>query len=166
MQDKNIKNPIELKKGETLDVSKASPNNPIWVKARLAKGKNEFKNAGNGNFIPLKECRPSGDGISYDGYPVQWTGDSFIEEATEEKDFIFMVSNAEGRAKVMFVDNNTDGISRIELDSDSKPAIYTINGTNLTISLSSDFALFTVLPTNMAAGFSILKDINSSFLSL
>lgn len=126
-----IDNPIELKKGETLDVSKASPNNPIWVKARLAKGKNAFKNAGNGNFIPLQECRPSGDGISYDGYPVQWTGDSFIEDATEEKDFIFMVSFAEGRAKVMFVDNNTDGISRIELDSDSKPAIYTINGTKI-----------------------------------
>lgn len=126
-----IDNPIELKKGETLDVSKASPNNPIWVKARLAKGKNEFKNAGNGNIIPLKACRPSGDGISYDGYPVQWTGDSFIEDATEEKDFIFMVSSAEGRAKVMFVDGNTDGISRIELDSDSKPAIYTINGTKI-----------------------------------
>lgn len=126
-----IDNPIELKKGETLDVSKASPNNPIWVKARLAKGKNAFKNAGNGNIIPLKACRPSGDGISYDGYPVQWTGDSFIEDATEEKDFIFMVSSAEGRAKVMFVDDNTDGISRIELDSDSKPAIYTINGTKI-----------------------------------
>lgn len=127
-----IDNPIELKKGETLDVSKASPNNPIWVKARLAKGKNEFKNAGNGNIIPLEACRPSGDGISYDGYPVQWTGDSFIEDATEEKDFIFMVSSAQGRAKVMFVDdNNTDGISRIELDSDSKPAIYTINGTKI-----------------------------------
>lgn len=126
-----IDNPIELKKGETLDVSKASPNNPIWVKARLAKGKNEFKNAGNGYFTPLKECRLSGDGISYDGSVVQWTGDSFIEDATEEKDFIFKVSNAEGRAKVMFVDNNTDGISRIELDSDSKPAIYTINGTKI-----------------------------------
>lgn len=127
-----IDNPIELKKGETLDVSKASLNNPIWVKARLAKGKNEFKNAGNGYFTPLKECRLSGDGISYDGSVVQWTGDSFIEDATEEKDFIFMVSSAEGRAKVMFVDdNNTDGISRIELDSDSKPAIYTINGTKI-----------------------------------
>ena len=126
-----IDNPIELKKGETLDVSKASLNNPIWVKARLAKGKNEFKNAGNGYFTPLKECRLSGDGISYDGSVVQWTGDSFIEDATEEKDFIFKVSNAEGRAKVMFVDNNTDGISRIELDSDSKPAIYTINGTKI-----------------------------------
>ena len=126
-----IDNPIELKKGETLDVSKASPNNPIWVKARLTKGKNEFKKAGNGYFTPLKECRLSGDGISYDGSVVQWTGDSFIEDATEEKDFIFKVSNAEGRAKVMFVDNNTDGISRIELDSDSKPAIYTINGTKI-----------------------------------
>ena len=126
-----IDNPIELKKGETLDVSKASLNNPIWVKAKLTKGKNEFKNAGKGNFEPEKECRLSGDGISYDGNAVQWTDDSFIEEATEEKDFIFMVSNAEGRAKVMFVDNNTDGISRIELDSDSKPAIYTINGTKI-----------------------------------
>ena len=126
-----IDNPIELKKGETLDVSKASLNNPIWVKARLTKGKNEFKNAGNGYFTPLKECRLSGDGISYDGSAFRWTDDSFIEDATEEKDFIFMVSNAEGRAKVMFVDHNTDGISRIELDSDSKPAIYTINGTKI-----------------------------------
>lgn len=124
-------NPIELKKGETLDVSKASLNNPIWVKARLAKGKNEFKNAGNGYFTPQKSCRLSGDGISYDGAAIEWTDNSFIEDAKEEKDFIFMVSYAEGRAKVMFVDNNTDGISRIELDSDSKPAIYTINGTKI-----------------------------------
>lgn len=126
-----IDNPIELKKGETLDVSKASLNNPIWVKARLAKGKNEFKNAGNGYFTPQKSCRLSGDGISYDGAAIEWTDNSFIEDAKEEKDFIFMVSYAEGRAKVMFVDNNTDGISRIELDSDSKPAIYTINGTKI-----------------------------------
>lgn len=126
-----IDNPIELKKGETLDVSKASLNNPIWVKARLTKGNNEFQNAGNGNFTPQKSCRLSGDGISYDGSAIQWTGNSFIEDAKEEKDFIFMVSYAEGRAKVKFVDNNTDGISRIELDSDSKPAIYTINGTKI-----------------------------------
>lgn len=126
-----IDNPIELKKGETLDVSKASLNNPIWVKARLAKGKNEFKNAGNGYFTPQKSCRLSGDGISYDGSAIEWTDNSFFEEATEEKDFIFMVSYAEGRAKVMFVNDNTDGISRIELDSDSKPAIYTINGTKI-----------------------------------
>lgn len=124
-------NPIELKKGETLDVSKASLNNPIWVKARLAKGKNEFKNAGNGYFTPQKSCRLSGDGISYDGSAIQWTDNSFIEEVEEEKDFIFMVSYAEGRAKVKFVNDNTDGISRIELDSDSKPAIYTINGTKI-----------------------------------
>lgn len=126
-----IDNPIELKKGETLDVSKASLNNPIWVKARLAKGKNEFKNAGNGYFTPQKSCRLSGDGISYDGSAIQWTDNSFIEEVEEEKDFIFMVSYAEGRAKVKFVDNNTDGISRIELVPDSKPAIYTINGTKI-----------------------------------
>ena len=126
-----IDNPIELKKGETLDVSKASLNNPIWVKARLTKGNNEFQNADNGYFTPQKSCRLSGDGISYDGSAIQWTGNSFIEEAKAEEDFIFMVSYAEGRAKVKFVDNNTDGISRIELVPDSAPAIYTINGTKI-----------------------------------
>lgn len=126
-----IDNPIELKKGETLDVSKASLNNPIWVKARLTKGKNEFQNVDGGYFTPQKECRLSGDGISYDGEAIAWSDNSFFEEVEEEKDFIFMVSYAEGRAKVKFVDNNTDGISRIELDSDSKPAIYTINGTKI-----------------------------------
>lgn len=127
-----IDNPIELKKGETLDVSKASLNNPIWVKAKLTKGKNEFKNAGKGNFQPVQFCRLEDDGITYSGMPITWEGNSFIKEKTKEEDFIFMVSSAEGRAKVMFVDdNNTDGISRIELDSDSKPAIYTINGTKI-----------------------------------
>ena len=126
-----IDNPVELKKGETLDVSKASLNNPIWVKARLTKGKNEFQNVDGGYFTPQQSCRLTDNGISYDGAAIQWTGDSFIEEVEEEKDFIFMVSYAEGRAKVKFVDNNTDGISRIELDSDSKPAIYTINGTKI-----------------------------------
>lgn len=127
-----IDNPIELKKGETLDVSKASLNNPIWVKAKLTKGKNEFKNAGKGNFQPVQFCRLEDDGITYSGMPITWEGNSFIKEKTKEEDFIFMISFAEGRAKVMFVDdNNTDGISRIELDSDSKPAIYTINGTKI-----------------------------------
>ena len=42
-----------------------------------------------------------------------------------------MGSYAEGRAKVKFVDNNTDGISHIELVPDSAPAIYTINGTKI-----------------------------------
>ena len=126
-----IDNPVELKKGETLDVSKASLNNPIWVKARLTKGKNEFQNVDGGYFTPQKECRLSGDGISYDGEAIAWSDNSFFEEVEEEMDFIFMVSYAEGRAKVKFVDNNTDGISRIELDSDSKPAIYTINGTKI-----------------------------------
>lgn len=126
-----IDNPIELKKGETLDVSKASLNNPIWVKARLTVGKNEFQNVDGGNFTPQQFCRLEDDGITYSGMPITWEGNSFIKEKTKEEDFIFMVSYAEGRAKVMFVDNNTDGISRIELDSDSKPAIYTINGTKI-----------------------------------
>lgn len=126
-----IDNPIELKKGETLDLSKASLNNPIWVKAKLTKGKNEFQNVDGGYFTPQKSCRLTDNGISYDGATIAWSDNSFFEEATEEKDFIFMVSYAEGRAKVKFVDNNTDGISRIELDSDSKPAIYTINGTKI-----------------------------------
>ena len=126
-----IDNPIELKKGETLDVSKASLNNPIWVKARLTKGKNEFQNVDGGYFTPQKSCRLTDNGISYDGAAIAWSDNSFFEEAKAEEDFIFMVSYAEGRAKVKFVDNNTDGISRIELDSDSKPAIYTINGTKI-----------------------------------
>ena len=126
-----IDNPIELKKGETLDVSKASLNNPIWVKARLTVGKNEFQNVDGGNFQPQQFCRLEDDGITYSGMPITWEGNSFIKEKTKEEDFIFMVSFAEGRAKVMFVDDNTDGISRIELDSDSKPAIYTINGTKI-----------------------------------
>lgn len=126
-----IDNPIELKKGETLDVSKASLNNPIWVKARLTVGKNEFQNVDGGNFQPQQFCRLEDDGITYSGMPITWEGNSFIKEKTKEEDFIFMVTFAEGRAKVMFVDDNTDGISRIELDSDSKPAIYTINGTKI-----------------------------------
>ncbi len=126
-----IDNPIELKKGETLDLSKASLNNPIWVKAKLTKGKNEFQNVDGGYFTPQKSCRLTDNGISYDGATIAWSDNSFIEDATEEKDFIFMVSYAEGRAKVKFVDDNTNGISHIKLDSDSKPAIYTINGTKI-----------------------------------
>lgn len=126
-----IDNPIELKKGETLDVSKASLNNPIWVKARLTVGKNEFQNVDGGNFTPQQFCRLEDDGITYSGMPITWEGNSFIKEKTKEEDFIFMISYAEGKAKVKFVDDNTSGISRIELDSDSKPAIYTINGTKI-----------------------------------
>jgi len=124
-------NPIELKKGETLDVSKASLNNPIWVKARLTKGKNEFQNVDGGNFTPQQSCSLTDDGISYSGMPVTWEGNSFFKETTEEKDFIFMISYAEGKAQVKFVDDNTNGISNIELVPDSAPGIYTINGTKI-----------------------------------
>lgn len=123
-----IDNPIELKKGETLDVSKASLNNPIWVKARLTVGKNEFQNVDGGNFTPQQFCRLEDDGITYSGMPITWEGNSFIKEKTKEEDFIFMISYAEGKAKVKFVDDNTSGISNIELVPDSAPGIYTING--------------------------------------
>lgn len=126
-----IDNPVELKKGETLDVSKASGNNPIWIKARLTKGTNEFQNVDGGSFTPQQFCRLTEDGISYDGMPVTWEGNSFFKETTEEKDFIFMVSFAEGKAKVKFVDDNTNGISNIELVPDSAPGIYTINGSKI-----------------------------------
>lgn len=126
-----IDNPIELKKGETLDVSKASLNNPIWVKARLTVGKNEFQNVDGGYFTPQQFCRLEDDGITYSGMPVTWEGNSFIKEKTEEEDFIFMISYAEGKAKVKFVDDNTNGISNIELVPDSAPSIYTINGTKI-----------------------------------
>lgn len=128
-----IDNPIELKKGETLDVSKASLNNPIWIKARLTVGTNEFQNVAGGNFAPQQFCRLEDDGITYSGMPVTWADNnsSFFKETTEEKDFIFMVSYAEGKAKVKFVDDNTNGISNIELVPDSAPGIYTINGTKI-----------------------------------
>lgn len=126
-----IDNPIELKKGETLDVSKASLNNPIWVKARLTVGKNEFQNVDGGNFTPQQFCRLEDDGITYSGKPITWEGNSFIKEKTKEEDFIFMISYAEGKAKVKFVDDNTSGISNIELVPDSAPGIYTINGTKI-----------------------------------
>lgn len=126
-----IDNPIELKKGETLDVSKASLNNPIWVKARLTVGKNEFQNVDGGNFTPQQFCRLEDDGITYSGMPITWEGNSFIKEKTKEEDFIFMISYAEGKAKVKFVDDNTSGISNIELVPDSAPSIYTINGTKI-----------------------------------
>lgn len=126
-----IDNPIELKKGETLDVSKASLNNPIWVKARLTVGKNEFQNVDGGNFTPQQFCRLENDGITYSGMPITWEGNSFIKEKTKEEDFIFMISYAEGKAKVKFVDDNTSGISNIELVPDSAPGIYTINGTKI-----------------------------------
>lgn len=126
-----IDNPIELKKGETLDVSKASLNNPIWVKARLTVGKNEFQNVDGGNFTPQQFCHLEDDGITYSGMPITWEGNSFIKEKTKEEDFIFMISYAEGKAKVKFVDDNTSGISNIELVPDSAPGIYTINGTKI-----------------------------------
>lgn len=126
-----IDNPIELKKGETLDVSKASLNNPICVKARLTVGKNEFQNVDGGNFTPQQFCRLEDDGITYSGMPITWEGNSFIKEKTKEEDFIFMISYAEGKAKVKFVDDNTSGISNIELVPDSAPGIYTINGTKI-----------------------------------
>lgn len=126
-----IDNPIELKKGETLDVSKASLNNPIWIKARLTKGTNEFQNVDGGSFTPQQFCRLEDDDITYSGMPVTWEGNSFIKEKTEEEDFIFMISYAEGKAKVKFVDDNTSGISNIELVPDSAPGIYTINGTKI-----------------------------------
>ncbi|WP_417166132.1 hypothetical protein [Segatella sp.] len=126
-----IDNPIELKKGETLDVSKASLNNPIWVKARLTVGKNEFQNVDGGNFTPQQFCRLEDDGITYSGMPITWEGNSFIKEKTKEEDYIFMISYAEGKAKVKFVDDNTSGISNIELVPDSAPGIYTINGTKI-----------------------------------
>lgn len=126
-----IDNPIELKKGETLDVSKASLNNPIWVKARLTVGKNEFQNVDGGKFTPQQFCRLEDDGITYSGMPITWEGNSFIKEKTKEEDFIFMISYAEGKAKVKFVDDNTSGISNIELVPDSAPGIYTINGTKI-----------------------------------
>ena len=42
-----------------------------------------------------------------------------------------MIGYAEGNATLTFIDPTGSGISHIETATDSKPAIYTINGTKI-----------------------------------
>lgn len=126
-----ISNPIILTKGKTINVAKASMMKPIWVKANLVKG-DTFEVAG-GSTTPIYNCKPSGDGITYEGTSVVWdeSGTKFTVDPKTVGEVTFMIGYAEGNATLTFIDPTGSGISHIETATDSKPAIYTINGTKI-----------------------------------
>ena len=126
-----ISNPIILTKGKTINVAKASMMKPIWVKANLVKG-DTFEVAG-GSATPIYNCKPSGDGITYEGTSVVWdeSGTKFTVDPKTVGEVTFMIGYAEGNATLTFIDPTGSGISHIETATDSKPAIYTINGTKI-----------------------------------
>lgn len=126
-----INNPIILTKGKTINVAKASMMKPIWVKANLVKG-DTFEVAG-GSATPIYNCKPSGDGITYEGTSVVWdeSGTKFTVDPKTVGEVTFMIGYAEGNATLTFIDPTGSGISHIETTTDSKPAIYTINGTKI-----------------------------------
>ena len=126
-----ISNPIILTKGKTINVAKASMMKPIWVKANLVKG-DTFEVAG-GSATPIYNCKPSGDGITYEGTSVVWdeSGTKFTVDPKTVGEVTFMIGYAEGNGTLTFIDPTGSGISHIETATDSKPAIYTINGTKI-----------------------------------
>ena len=126
-----ISNPIILTKGKTINVAKASMMKPIWVKANLVKG-DTFEVAG-GSATPIYNCKPSGDGITYEGTSVVWdeSGTKFTVDPKTVGEVTFMIGYAEGNTTLTFIDPTGSGISHIETATDSKPAIYTINGTKI-----------------------------------
>lgn len=126
-----INNPIILTKGKTINVAKASLMKPIWVKVNLVKG-DTFEVAG-GSATPIYNCKPSGDGITYEGTSVVWdeSGTKFTVDPKTVGEVTFMIGYAEGNTTLTFIDPTGSGISHIENATDSKPAIYTINGTKI-----------------------------------
>ena len=126
-----ITNPIILTKGKTIYVAKASLMKPIWVKANLVNG-DTFEVAG-GTITPIYNCKPSGDGITYEGTSVVWdeSGTKFTVDPKTVGEVTFMIGYAEGNTTLTFIDPTGSGISHIENATDSKPAIYTINGTKI-----------------------------------
>ena len=126
-----INNPIILTKGKTINVAKASLMKPIWVKVNLVKG-DTFEVAG-GSATPIYNCKPSGDGITYEGTSVVWdeSGTKFTVDPKTVGEVTFMIGYAEGNGTLTFIDPTGSGISHIETATDSKPAIYTINGTKI-----------------------------------
>lgn len=126
-----INNPIILTRGKTINVAKASLMKPIWVKANLVNG-DTFEVAG-GTTTPIYNCKPSGDGITYEGTSVVWdeSGTKFTVDPKTVGEVTFMIGYTEGNATLTFIDPTGSGISHIETATDSKPAIYTINGTKI-----------------------------------
>lgn len=118
-----INNPIVLKQGETINVAKASLQKPIWVKPNLTDNTNTFLVA-DGYITPISYCRPSGDGITYDGLPVTWdeSGTKFSVSG------VFMIGYTEGNATVTFIDPTASGISNIDAATDGKMSIFTLDG--------------------------------------
>lgn len=139
VEGETINCPIIIEKGQTIDVSKASNKKPIWVKANITNGNNIFAVTG-GYITPLASCRLSSDNISYDGSPVTWGDDmemgngkiasTFYVSTTATRAYTIMIGQAEGDPKLTYYDEST-GVTNIEANSDSKPTIYTLDGTKL-----------------------------------
>lgn len=133
-----LSNPIILKKGETIDVSKATIQKSIWIKATgLDNGKNEFIVTG-GSCMPQMNPYLNSDKITYDGGIATWE-DIVLSDNTEAtafviygsegtKDYIFRIPQVSGDCKITFGDPTTTGITNVEVASDTKPSIYTIDG--------------------------------------
>ncbi len=126
-----MNNPLLLKKGETVDLTVAGSTKPLWIRPQMTNGENKFIVYG-GSCVPVNNCRLSADNISYDGNPVAWGEDvtmpgDIYGVYLPITDYI-MVNSVEGEAKLLFVDETANGITNVEVSSDSKPSIYTIDG--------------------------------------
>ena len=134
-----LSNPIILKKGETIDVSKATIRKSIWIKATgLDEGKNIFVTTG-GSCMPQMNPTLNNDKITYDGGIASWE-DVVLSDNTEasafviygsesSKDYVFRIPQVSGDCKITFGDPTTTGITNIEASSiSSKPSIYTVDG--------------------------------------
>lgn len=126
-----ITNPLVIKKGETVDLTVAGSTKPLWIKPQMTDGENKFIVYG-GSCVPVCNCEDSGDGINYDGNPVNWGEDVTMPDGSYGSvlpiyDYV-MISSVEGEAKLLFVDEAASGITNVEVASDTKPSIYTIDG--------------------------------------
>lgn len=126
-----INNPLVIKKGETVDLTIAGSTKPLWIKPQMTDGENKFIVYG-GSCVPMCNCRDSGDGINYDGNPVTWGENVTMPDGSYGvtlpiSDYV-MINSVEGEAKLLFVDETASSISNVEVATDSKPSIYTVDG--------------------------------------
>ena len=134
-------NPIVMEKGNIVDVSKASSTRGIFLKAKLKQGDNIFRLVGEGcNIIPLLGCSPEPNGITYAGNAAQWeeaqvgdqTAYQFHLSSSREMDCYIYINSVEGKPKLAFIDESTDGIANIEAaQQDGTVVIYDLNGRKL-----------------------------------